>query len=407
MNILVAQRGARHGYAIPSFFAKAGYLERFYTDICGDVGLGKVLARGEILPIIGRRLGRLAGRRLPAEIQELTSTFAFSNLRRSFLDTLFRPVGEKQFRSASLQSIELGRAMVRSGFGQATHLYSMMGEFSPLLVEADKRGIKVISDVYVLLSTEQIVAKERVAFPKWEPAAFDYGSVRRELGLEDVLLTRTSFFVCPAQAVQDDLVSQYGVERNRTAVVPYGLDPVWLSLQPIPQPERVLFAGTAGLRKGIHYLAMAAEKLHQQGYSYEFRVAGNVSPTVAQQPICKHLNFLGRIPRNEMHKEFIAADVFVLPTLAEGSAGVTYQALGAGVPVVTTAASGSVVRDGVDGYIVPERDAEKLASAIVKIVEDRDKRNQMSKAARERAEEFIWSRYGERLIQAIKTAEGL
>ena len=49
-----------------------------------------------------------------------------------------------------------------------------------------------------------------------------------------------------------------------------------LSVPDEPVRGRILFAGTADLRKGIHYLAMAAEKLVEHGLHYEFRVAGNV-----------------------------------------------------------------------------------------------------------------------------------
>jgi glycosyltransferase involved in cell wall biosynthesis len=132
-------------------------------------------------------------------------------------------------------------------------------------------------------------------------------------------------------------------------------------------------------------------------------VAGDVTSRVAEQSVCRRLRFLGRIARERIHEEFAAADVFVLPSLAEGSAGVTYEALAAGVPVVTTPAAGSVVRDGVDGRIVPERDPVALADAIAEIVEDRNKRERMSIAARERARDYTWNRYGERLIAALRS----
>ncbi len=58
-----------------------------------------------------------------------------------------------------------------------------------------------------------------------------------------------------------------------------------------------------------------------------------------------------------------AADVFVFPSLFEGSAVVTYEALACGLPCIVTPRPGSVVRDGVEGLIVPARDVEALAAA--------------------------------------------
>jgi glycosyltransferase involved in cell wall biosynthesis len=128
-----------------------------------------------------------------------------------------------------------------------------------------------------------------------------------------------------------------------------------------------------------------------------------VTRRVAQQPLCRNLVFLGRVPRERIHEEFAAADVFVLPSLAEGSAEATYEALAAGVPVVTTPAAGSVVRNGIEGRLVAERDPFALADAIAEIVEDRDKRDRMSVAARERARDYTWERYGERLVGALRS----
>jgi glycosyltransferase involved in cell wall biosynthesis len=73
-------------------------------------------------------------------------------------------------------------------------------------------------------------------------------------------------------------------------------------------------------------------------------------------------------------------------------AEVTYEALACGLPVVTTRATGSVVRDRREGRIVPERDPKALADAIEQIVEDGALRDQLAIAARQRAHEFTWEK---------------
>jgi glycosyltransferase involved in cell wall biosynthesis len=60
-----------------------------------------------------------------------------------------------------------------------------------------------------------------------------------------------------------------------------------------------------------------------------------------------------------------------------------------------------VVRDGIDGLIVPERDPEALAAAIERIVEDRPLRARLAAAARERAREFTVDRFAERLVGSL------
>jgi glycosyltransferase involved in cell wall biosynthesis len=403
MRFIVAQIGARHGYAVPAILEHAGLLERFYTDVCGDVGWGRQVARARCIPGLRSSLSRLAGRRLPRALRGRTRTFGWPVCHHALRAARpqWRPAAA--FREHLRFSDALGGAMTRAGYGAATHVYSMLGECAPFLVEAHERGLEVVSEVYIPLSTERILAEERRAFADWEPDVPDFTTIRHEAAREDVLLTRSHHFICPSPAVQDDLIAHFGISRNRTSIVPYGVHRDSLALEARPARGRILFVGEPNLRKGIHYLAMAAVRLGTTGHAYEFRVAGSVTRPVAEQPLCRNLLFLGRVPRDRIREEFAAADVFVLPSLAEGSAAVTYEALAAGVPVVTTRAASSVVRDGIDGRLVPERDPVALADAIAGIVEDREKRARMSLAARERARDYTWEGYGERLVGALRS----
>jgi glycosyltransferase involved in cell wall biosynthesis len=281
-------------------------------------------------------------------------------------------------------------------------MYSMLGECGPLFAEGKRRGLVTVSEIYVPLSTERILTEERKKFPGWEENVADYTTVCRGFDSSAGPRVDADSVICPSEWVRDDLVRNFGCPTEHTAIVPYGVNPELFSVRNEPVRGRVLFAGTAELRKGIHYLAAAAEKLIEHGLHYEFRVAGNVEQSVANQRQCRHLTFLGRVPRVGMTHEFAVADLFVLPSLAEGSAETTYEALACGVPVVTTPEAGSVVRDGIDGRNVPSRDPETLANAITEIVEDRQKRERMSRAARDRAHDYTWERYGERLLAALR-----
>jgi glycosyltransferase involved in cell wall biosynthesis len=380
-RFIIAQIGARRGYAVPAVLAQAGLLERFYTDLCADIGWGRQIARARCVPGLRSSLSRLAGRRLPGGIRDRTRTFAWPACEHA-LRARRTGSGAAAFRAQLRFSDALGRAMTRAGYGAATHVYSMLGECAPFLIEGSRRGLKVVSEVYIPLSTERLLATERRAFPGWEPDVPDFAAIRRTSMREDVLLTRSHHFICPSPAVQDDLVTSFGISRDHTSLVPYGVHRLWLALEQRPARGRILFVGEANLRKGIHYFAMAAARLRRTSRRYALRVAGGVTPRVAEQSLCRGLEFLGRIPRDRIREEFAAADVFVLPSLAEGSAEATYEALAVGVPVVTTPAAGSIVRDGIDGRIVPDRDPVALADATAEIVEDRDKRARMSVAAR-------------------------
>lgn len=105
--------------------------------------------------------------------------------------------------------------------------------------------------------------------------------------------------------------------------------------------------------------------------------------------------------RGQMVEEYERADIVALPTLAEGSAGVTYEALASGIPVITTFASGSCVEDGTSGIIIPIGDPEALADAIEDVVCDREMRNRLASAARASMISMAWDTYPDRLVKAV------
>ena len=402
MKFIVAQVGARRSYAVPAILQEAGMLERFYTDIAGDIGLSAVFSAAAVLPLVGKSARRLAARRLPFNIRAKTTTFPGISLVHALREAMVARDPAAACREGVRFSNALGMAMMRCGFGSATHMYSMLGECGPLFEEGKRRGLVTVSEIYIPLSTERILTEERKKFLGWEFNVPDYAAVCRGFEVEHRLSMDAELAICPSKWVRDDLVQNFGLPSERAAVVPYGVNPELFSVRNEPVRGRILFAGTADLRKGIHYFAAAAEKLLVRRVRCEFRVAGNVERSVANQEQCRHLKFLGRVPRVRIRGEFAVADVLVLPSLAEGSAETTYEALACGVPVVTTLEAGSVVRDGIDGRIVPSRDPEALANAIAEIVEDRQKRERMSRAARDRAHDYTWERYGERLLAALR-----
>src|SRR5690606_13675779 len=93
---------------------------------------------------------------------------------------------------------------------------------------------------------------------------------------------------------------------------------------------------------------------------------------------------------------------FLLPTLSEGSAMVCYEALAAGLPVITTPNAGSVVRDGVDGFIVPIRDGLAIAERLERLATEPGLLEQMSANALETAKEYTLDKYATRLLQALR-----
>ena len=132
---------------------------------------------------------------------------------------------------------------------------------------------------------------------------------------------------------------------------------------------RLLFVGHFGMRKGAWYLLQAMARLkHLPGLTLTI-IGKQTVGSAYVAPVASMVQRLSHTPREQMPAVYHGADALVLPTLFEGSAMSTYEALASGLPVITTPNAGSIVRDGVDGFIVADarrRDARRAHRAAVR-----------------------------------------
>ena len=205
--------------------------------------------------------------------------------------------------------------------------------------------------------------------------------------------------IVPSDYVRDTMIAN-GTKAARVFVLPYGVDTQ--RFRPPERPRepdgnfRVLFVGALTQRKGIKYLLEAAKRADIKGLELVCvgKLAGDPAAFAPYADIFRHVR---HVPFHEVHRLFQTADVFAYPSLHEGSAFASYEALASGLPVVCTPNTGSVVRDGSEGFIVPVRDVDALVERLRRLARDPDLRARMALAARARAEEFTWTHYGERL----------
>ncbi len=201
----------------------------------------------------------------------------------------------------------------------------------------------------------------------------------------------------PSDYVRDTLVAR-GTKPERIAIIPYGVDIE--RFRPAPRPPsqkfRILFVGSLSQRKGIKYLLEAVKRLRLPDAEL-LLVGRRIGSESAFAPYDGQFRHVPHVPYHEVHRLFAEADIFVYPSLHEGSAFATYEALASGLPVVATPNTGSVVRDGVDGFIVPPRDIEALMERIDRLYRDAELRRALGASARRRAEAFTWGAYRERV----------
>jgi hypothetical protein len=211
----------------------------------------------------------------------------------------------------------------------------------------------------------------------------------------------------PSRHIAETL-ARYGTPAERIQVVPYAADTRRFRPDPAKRHGEgctFLFAGGINQRKGIRDLLEAWRLIRRPGWRLQLLGALPRDPG----PLAAYLDeveLLGRVGHAEVPARMATADVFVFPSLFEGSAVVTYEALACGLPSVVTPSAGSVVRDSEEGYVVPVRDVAALAERMERLGADPGLRAAMSVAARARAEEFDWARYHAAVIGALRDVGG-
>lgn len=128
--------------------------------------------------------------------------------------------------------------------------------------------------------------------------------------------------------------------------------------------------------------------------------------------VADRVRFTGQLERERAAAYLAAGDLFALPIVREGVDGLPnalLEAMGAGRPVVASRVAGvpDVIDDGVHGLIVPERDPDALADALVRLLDDPALAARLGAAARARVEqELTWERTAERFEALFRRAVG-
>jgi phosphatidylinositol alpha-mannosyltransferase len=195
-------------------------------------------------------------------------------------------------------------------------------------------------------------------------------------------------------------------------IIPNGvhLDPERAALaaeKPMGDRLRIVFVGQAVERKGLPLLLRAFEALREH-IPTELTVIGPTPDELAPMMMDpRDVRILGKVDDETKHRELEQADVLCAPSLGGESFGmVLTEAFAAGTPVVASNIAGyrDVVRDGVDGVLVPAADPRALAEALRDLWEEPERRARMAQAAAEDVKRFAWPRVADEVMAAYKEA---
>lgn len=177
---------------------------------------------------------------------------------------------------------------------------------------------------------------------------------------------------------------------DRFHIVHCGIDPDRYDAPPSHSGKEVLFVGRLAGVKGVPLLLRAVADLTEKHPDLRLTLIGDGPDRAALEALCKQLGlqdrvtFLGYQSQDAVAKALSQADVFALPSFAEGVPVVLMEAMAAQVPVVTTRIAGvpELVTDGESGMLVPPGDAPALTQALDSLISDSDMRRAMGAAGR-------------------------
>lgn len=194
---------------------------------------------------------------------------------------------------------------------------------------------------------------------------------------------------------------EMGVPAEKLHRIPYGvrLDRFHPVGEPPAERFEVLFVGSASLQKGVPYLLQAFAQVRHP--HKRLRIVGGLSQdlrqTLARLPQ-EHVEFVGRLPQDRLPAVMSTSHVKVLPSIQDGFGMVLSQAMACGCPVICSVNTGGpdLVTDGVEGFIVPIRSPEAIATRLQQLADDPALQRRMREAALARVHTIGgWHEYGE------------
>ena len=311
--------------------------------------------------------------------------------------------------------VPLGRTVRLSANGSASDISLMPGGIAAVGRELRTGGYDVVHvhEVNAPVASWYAAQAARVplvaTFHCYSTSRFANG-VAQKIGVWQ-LMNRVHVKIAVSEAARWTLERFFG---GRHRVIPNGVDLTAALTTPKPADDgevRLLFIGRPDERKGLPILVRAFDALREAGVPARLTVAGateeEIRPFVLDH---EGIDIAGRVPDAEKWRLLHDADLLCAPSLGGESFGmVLTEAFASATPVVASGIAGyrDVVRDGVDGLLVPAGDPAALAEALRALALDPDRRREMSAAARERAERFAWPQVTREVVGAYEDAIAL
>ncbi len=190
-------------------------------------------------------------------------------------------------------------------------------------------------------------------------------------------------------------------------VIPNGVDLECFSPSETPREQqtlRLLTVGRLSVTKRVELLIDAVEILNSQGCQILLKIVGGgqmqqkLKQIVNEKNLDNIIEITGRIDTEQMPNIYRQSDIFISASKLEGMSNAMLEAMASGLPIIAARCEGTEELITENGLVIENANAEEIARAIKKLIDDRQLRNRMSVAARRQAEQFTWGRIAEQYL---------
>jgi len=207
-----------------------------------------------------------------------------------------------------------------------------------------------------------------------------------------------------------------GIPKNRITRIFPAADPIFgLAMHDYSQANTILFAATWLPRKGIQELVTAFARVVAARPTVRLVV---LNPGMADAAVLsyfppelwKHVSCVRAAPEKGVADVFASADIFVLPSIFEGTPLTLMEAMWSGLPIVSTDTCGmhDVLRHEDNGLLIPIRAPERLAQELERLLDDPGLRAKLGRNARSEAiQRYTWRKSAQTVREAYESLVGI
>jgi len=223
------------------------------------------------------------------------------------------------------------------------------------------------------------------------------------LELEKKSYKLVDYIIAPSVFVRDELL-KLSVDEDKIFLVPFGAKYDEVNKEFVKDYSNdgidYCFAGAINKRKGVEFLLDAWDD--ERFKNDRLHLCGRLFSDI--EKIIKEKNFTNVITPGFINTEeyFKKCDVYVFPSLLEGSSKSIYEAMNRSLPCITTHNSGSVIEDGYDGFIVDIASSKQIKDKMLYFKENIKDIENMGNYAKEKIKKYSWDNYAKNVIDIYK-----